>query len=128
MPNITSMSDPDFFLASSEGYDLEAPRSCRRLKRVASASRDDLLIVEIDPPLSGQKFGLGDGKIRHVIVAPRHQGSSLFPISEWPVFVHVARLLTDNLEHPDKIEECDFESIAWAELYRTENDAKLKLM
>ena len=122
------MIDPEFYLAASEGYDLEAPRACRRLKRVATASRDDLLVVEIDPPLIGQKFGLGDGMIRHVIVAPRHQGSSLFPISEWPMFVHVARLLTDNLEHLDKLEECDFESIAWAELYRTENDAIMKSM
>ena len=120
------MLNPDFYLASSEGYGLEAPRGCKRLRQITSNSRNDMLLVEIDPPLIGQKYGLGDRDIKHVIIAPRHQGSSLFPISEWPMFVHVARLLTDNLEHLDKLEESDFESIAWAELYRTENDAKIK--
>lgn len=32
------------------------------------------------------------------IVATRHRGSSLFPINEWPTFVHVARPL---VEHPE---------------------------
>jgi hypothetical protein len=86
------MSAPDVYLASSEGYEMEEPRQWWRIKRVATESGDDLLLMKINPPLVGQKFGLGDKDIDMVFVAPRHVGASLFPISEWPLFVHVARV------------------------------------
>jgi hypothetical protein len=121
-------ASPDFYLASSEGYDMEEPRQCWRIKRVATEKRDDLLLVKISPPLIGQKFGLGDKDIDQVFVAPRHVGASLFPINEWPLFVHVARPLIDEPENYCKIRQCDIESIAWAELYETQEDARAKKM
>jgi len=51
---------------------------------------------------------------------------TLFPVSEWPVFVHVARPLSVNPELRDTLREDEFETIAWAELYRTEEDARTK--
>jgi hypothetical protein len=122
------VDNPDFFLASSEGYRLEEPRRCWRIKRVRSDNRDDLLLVRVKPPLIGQPYGLGGRDIDTLLVATRHKGDSLFPIKEWPVFVHVARLLIDNLEDRDEIHDTEFESVAWAELYRTEEDARLKAM
>ena len=122
------MDNPNFFLASSEGYRLEEPRSCKRVKRLRSDTRDDLLLVKIEPPLIGQPYGLGGKDIDTLIVATRHKGDSLFPIKEWPVFVHVARLLIDNPEKREKIRDDEFESIAWAELYQTEAAARAKAM
>lgn len=122
------MDNPDFFLASSEGYSMEEPRRCKRIRRLYSDNRDDLLLVKIEPPLTGQPFGLGDLEIDTVIIATRHKGASLFPIKEWPVFVHVARLLIEYLENREQIHDDDFESIAWAELYATESAAKAKEM
>lgn len=122
------MINPDFYLASSEGYGLESPRGCKRVKRMISTSQNDLMLIEIDPPLIGQKYGLGGRDINHVIISPRHQGSSLFPISEWPTFVHVARPLIDNIENCDVLAENEFELIAWAEIYQTEEEARLKAM
>ena len=117
------MNDPDFFLASSDGYDLDGPRRCWRLKRVASDSRDDLLLIKVDPPILGQKYGLGDRDLDVLLIATRHAGASLFPINEWPIAVHVARLLGDKSVDSDRLRDEDFESIAWAELYRSESDA-----
>ena len=122
------MSKPDFYLASTEGYELDEPRRCWRVKRLKTDSRDDLLLVRIDPPLIGQKYGLGGRDINLVLVAPRQQGGSLFPINEWPLYIHVARLLIENPEDRDALRSDEFESIAWAELYRTEEDARLKAM
>ncbi len=122
------MDNPDFFLASSEGYRMEEPRSCKQIKRLRSDTRDDLLLVKIEPPLIGQSYGLGGHDIDTLLVATRHKGDSLFPIKEWPVFVHVARLLIDNPEKREKIGDDEFESIAWAELYQTEDDARTKAM
>jgi hypothetical protein len=45
---------------------------------------------------------------------------------EGPLYVHVARLLIENPEDRDVLREDEFESIARAELYRTEKDARLK--
>jgi hypothetical protein len=122
------MDNPDFFLASSEGYRLEEPRSCKRIKRVRSDNRDDFLLVKVEPPLIGQPYGLGGRDIDILLVATRHKGDSLFPVKEWPVFVHVARLLIENPESREQIHDNEFESIAWAELYATEAAARAKAM
>lgn len=97
-----------------------------RLKRLASESRDDLLLIEIDPPLPGQKYGLGNRDLDVVVVATRHRDASLFPINEWPVSVHVAHVLTDNLRTRNTVREEELESIAWAELYKSEENARFK--
>lgn len=122
------MDNPDFFLASSEGYRLEEPRSCKRIKRIRSDNRNDLLLVKVEPPLIGQPYGLGGRDIDTLLVATRYEGDSLFPIQEWPVFVHVARLLIENSEQREQIHDNEFESIAWAELYATEAAAIAKAM
>jgi hypothetical protein len=122
------MHNPDFFLASSEGYGLMEPRSCKRIKRVRSDNRDDLLLVKVEPPLIGQVYGLGGRDIDTLLIATRHKGDSLFPIGTWPVFVHVARLLIENPERREQVHNNEFESIAWAELYRTKEDARVKAM
>ena len=47
-------------------------------------------------------------------------GFSLFPINEWPVYVHVARVLTDNPESREIIRSNELKEIGWAKLYETE--------
>jgi len=123
---MNSTATPDFFLASTEGYELDVPRRCYRLRRVAGRPADDYLVVRIDPPLSGQKFGMGERDLDKVVVATRHQGSTLFPISEWPIYVHVARML-GVAEKKDSFAAADLESIGWGELYQTESDARRAL-
>lgn len=122
------MQNPDFFLASSESYRLVEPRSCTRIKRVRSDNRNDLLLVKVAPPIIGQLYGLGGRDIDTLLIATRHKGDSLFPIRKWPVCVHVARLLIKNPERREQIHDNEFASIAWAELYRTEEDARVKAM
>lgn len=107
---------------------MEEPRGCWPLKRLKSESRDDLLLMRIEPALIGQKYGLGDKDVDVVIVATRHKGDSLFPINEWPVSVHVARPLVANPELRAVIRDDETELIAWAELYPTEAAARTKVM
>jgi len=122
------MEKPDFYLASSEGYEMDEPRKCKRLKRLKSENRDDLLLIRIEPTINGQKYGLGGKDIDVVIVATRHKGDSLFPIKEWPVYVHVVRLLIDAPEADENVLDNELESIGWAELYQTEEAARQKVM
>ncbi len=123
-----SVDHPDFFLASSEGYDMEEPRRCRAIRRVRSRHRDDLLLIEIEPPLIGQKYGFGGRDVHQVLVATRHQGASLFPIRRWPVYVHVALCLADDWQDLEFLADNQIRSIAWAELYKTEKRARRKAM
>jgi hypothetical protein len=122
------VNKPDFYMASTDSYGFEEPRCCWKIKRLASAKRKDFLLVRIDPPLPGREHGLQGRDINVVLVATRHQGASLFPITKWPVYVHVARLLVDDPERLVQLQEHEFKSVAWAELYRTEEDARLKVM
>jgi len=117
-------AEPDFYLSSTESHSFEEPRRCWRLKRLRYGDRDDLLLVSVEPVIIGQKYGLGGRDIDTVVLAPRHLGVSLFPISEWPVYVHVARVLVEapNLDAALRLE--DLQLIAWAELYETEEDAR----
>ena len=116
---------PDFYLASSEGYDMEEPRKCYKIKKL-NGIKNDYLLIKIDPPIIGQKYGLGGKDIDKVLVFTRHVGASLFPINKWPVYVHVARLLIENPESIDKISPNEYHRIAWAELYQTEEKARNK--
>ena len=115
--------EPDFYLASSEGYGLEIPRACHRIKRLAVTNRRDCLLISLEPPIVGQQYGLGDRDIACVVIAPRHAGSSLFPISTWPVFVHVARPLVADPELREVLDDGELEEIGWAEIYPTRRAA-----
>jgi hypothetical protein len=115
------MQAPDFYLSSTEQYDLEQPRRCWRVKRFPTDWRaDDLLLVKIDPPVIGQGYGLGRRDIDLVVLATRHRGRTLFPISEWPIYVHVARPLIESPELRERVDPDELELIAWAQLDQNE--------
>lgn len=110
---------PDFWLRSSEGYNLEKARACYKERRLAGGHPDGYMVCEIDPPIIGQPYGLGARDIDRVVFASRHDGTSLFPIEEWPAYVHVARLTAHKAEHEFALKREDFRVIAWAELYES---------
>lgn len=108
------MNDPDFYLNSVDYLSIDKPHACRRVKRVAYKKRDDFLVITIDPPIIAEKYG--SQPFTQLAVASRHVGWSLFPISKWPLCVHVCLALTD-LGHRDRIESEDFIHWIWGELY-----------
>jgi hypothetical protein len=120
------MKDPDFYLASTDSYNVEMPRRVWRLKRMSGPGRDDLLLARIDPPIVDQEHGSDAQNVETVLLATRHKGASLFPIIQWPVFVHVLRATINNVEDRDSLQKGEFRNIAWAELYKTEEDAHKK--
>jgi hypothetical protein len=118
------MAAADFFLASSEGYGLESPRACRIQKMLRGRVRDCYLVVEIDPPLAGQRYGRGEENINVVVMATRHEGQNMFPVSEWPLSVHVALLARHlDLGTTDMLSDDDIELVGCGELYQTPADA-----
>jgi hypothetical protein len=117
---------PDFYLASTESYALDEPRGCWRIKRLPGDKRDNYLLARIAPALNGATFGLGPCDITKVILATRLEGFTLFPITRWPVYVHVAVPLINDPEQRDVIQMDELQSLAWGELYESEEAAWMK--
>lgn len=93
------------------------------MRRVSYGSRDDFLVIKVEPPLIGQKYGLGGKDIDVLVVAPRHQGVTLFPIRNWPVAVYVLRPLVDPSLLRGNVPREWLKLIAWAELCPTRESA-----
>lgn len=113
---------PDFYLISSEGYGLNHPIACFKRKRLFGKNPDGYLLCDIKPSLIGQTYGRGSEDITQLILSNRHQGYSLFPIREWPSYVHVAIPMSNKLEVNEYVNENDIKLIAWGELYQRKGD------
>jgi hypothetical protein len=86
--------------------------------------RDDYMMIEIEPLLEGQQLGLGSSSISLLVVSSRHSEQTLFPISEWPSFVYVARILDDSITSSLQFSRGQVELIAWGSLFRTLEQAR----
>ncbi|MBU0492490.1 MAG: hypothetical protein KKA73_20095 [Chloroflexi bacterium] len=113
-----------FYLASADSSPALAPRRCFFEERHAAIEeRDDYLRIRIEPPIVGQPYGLGEHNINDVILATRHAGTTLHPVSEWPMMVFVCRIINEQIRHSGKASANDLEMILIGELYRTWNEA-----
>jgi hypothetical protein len=118
---------PDFFIFSQEGYNLDdLPRACYKRVRLYGKDRlDDFMLCDISPYINGQGYGLGDKDITQIVIANRVQGTSLFPISEWPISVYLARITNPKIESKKWVDETNISLIACASLYQLEKDTHI---
>ncbi|MGC2594454.1 MAG: hypothetical protein WA425_21305, partial [Xanthobacteraceae bacterium] len=115
---------PEFFMSTAGEYQpLAAPRACWKLARLRDEVRDDYMLIAIEPVLDGQRFGLGATEIKQLIISTRVRGQTLFPISQWPAFVYVARILNDTVLTSQAFTREQVELIAWGALFRTRSEA-----
>jgi hypothetical protein len=111
--------EPDFFLsAAGENDELASSRACWVEARLKDQVRDDHMLVEISPPLIGQRYGQGSKDITHLLLTGRHQGFSLFPIKQWPCHVYISRILDDAIFKSQMFTAEQVEIIAWGTIFR----------
>jgi len=79
---------PDFYLTSYDREPPLAPRRCTVLRRLHYGARDDVALVSVDPPFEREAFAT-QAEVSDVALASRHQGHTLFPVTEWPLHVYV---------------------------------------
>jgi hypothetical protein len=118
------MKEPDFYLSSADYYNVAMPRRVWCLKRMSGLGRDDLLLARVDPPITDDAIDVHRRNIDIVVLATRHVGTSLFPLRPCPVSVYVLHPLIDNVEARDELKREEVRNIAWAELYKTEEEAQ----
>lgn len=119
---------PDLFLSAAGEVrgDLSIPRACRIKGRLRDEVRDDHMLIEIEPPLVGQTYGLGSQDITALIISARRQGFSLFPVKEWPCHVYISRILDASIIKTLAFTRNQVEAIAWGMVYATLDEAKAR--
>ncbi len=89
-------SQPDFYMGDGDGFDLQEPRACWRIRRIVKSDRDDYLLIRLSPKLllpNGTRYS-------EVTIASRYEGDSLFPINRWPITVSVGTFEDDRVTSP----------------------------
>ena len=86
------------------------------------------MLIEIEPALIGQPFNLGAIDITQLIISSRHIGHTLFPVSEWPFLVYVARILDEAVAQTHTFTRDQVELIAWGTLFETKKEASAYAM
>jgi hypothetical protein len=84
----------EFYLISTELRTPYEPRKCKIVKTLRSKIRSDMVLTEVEPPLSSDIYNTS-APINMLILASRHEGKSLLSISEWPIYVYICRLLNN---------------------------------
>jgi hypothetical protein len=112
-----------YYLSSLDYYSFVDTRECVFIKEMFFPTGHECVLARVDPVVIGQPFGLGGNDIAELVLSCRHPDVYLFPVSEFPCFVHIARPLIGDIESRDQITVQDIEHIAWGELYRTRYDA-----
>ena len=116
------------FLTSGDDTFWSEPRACRPLCRIDGPDpARGMLLITIDPPAIGQRFGRGGDDIDAVAVTPRHVGRTVRSPLDMPLDVHI--LLVDG----DTAAICagefrpeDFRPVGWGTLVASREEADLK--
>jgi hypothetical protein len=78
---------------------------------------EDGLLVKVDPPFSGGDYGLSQAHIPFLLLSPKYQGDSLFPVSNWPEHVYIFLPLIDGAEIRDRLALNEVRKIAFGIIY-----------
>jgi hypothetical protein len=117
------MVEATVYLSSLESTRFEPVRECRLVQTLMFDTGKQAALASIQPSVVGQDFNRAED-IDSVILAPRHEGATIDPITEFPCFVFIAIPRAGREALHDRISSDDLEVIAWGELYRTRHDAE----
>jgi hypothetical protein len=116
--------DPTFFLTSTEARPTLVPRKCWIVERLWSDERKDYFLrIRIQPPIAGRPIGLDQEVVDEVVIATRHKGTSLSPISELPIYVYVCYMINSQIQNTGQVSSKDLQIILIGEIYETMADA-----
>jgi hypothetical protein len=115
------MDIPDFYTYLSEAGTSEKPVvfECFKIKAMKYETGDNLLLVKINPTFIRRDGSMFDD----LLLLNRDPKETLFPIKKWPSKVYVLIPQIENVHEKEEIMGNECLNIAWAELYRYEDDA-----
>jgi hypothetical protein len=94
---IMTRGDPDsfeldrFYLSSTEDvrFGSGPPFVCSPVARLRLGDNDQILVIRISPPLQTGYSRPSCATIETLAITPHVEGDTLFPVSKWPLSVHV---------------------------------------
>lgn len=116
------MAGEIYYLSSLDSRRFAPVRECRVVGALVFDTGKEALVAKVQPPVIGQDFNRPDD-IDSVILAARHEGASLDPVSEFPCFVFIT-ISAQGYALSSPIRADDLTIIGWGELYRTYHDAE----
>jgi hypothetical protein len=105
---------PDFYWVKGDGFELDPPRSCWRIRPLRLGSRKDFWLVRVSPPIIYENLD-----VENLVFASRHKGNSLNSVREWPLYVYVSKLVNPDAALKNELVREDVEIIDWGKLYPT---------
>lgn len=112
-------------MSSLESRAFQAVRRCTFVEFSRLDTGLKCVCALLEPPVSGPEFGYIED-VKEVVLIARHEGVDLEDIREFPCFVHVAKHRSECCgKSQGVIRLQDLSILAWAELYRTREDAEL---
>lgn len=109
------------YLSSYEYESFEIPREILHFRKETIDNRN-ALVVEVDKPIIGQKYGLLGNDIQTLYLVNRVNENAFDKLDSFPIDVHV--LIPKSSENHVPTTIADMQNIAWACLYDNEEDAK----
>lgn len=110
----------NLYLSSYEYNDFKISRKVLQYKKTKLDGRNTL-IVEVDKPLIGQKYGLLDKDVTKFYLVNRFNEDAFDKLNQFPIDVYV--LIVKNYETINPSSLSELQNIAWACLYDNEKDA-----
>ena len=108
------------YLSSYDYYSFQEPRQILHYQKIKVGNRNTL-IVEVDRPLIGQKYGWEGNVITTFYLVNRVDENAFDKLDKFPIEVHVTATKTHKAATPTSLSE--LQNIAWACLYDNEQDA-----
>ncbi len=103
-----SEQQPDFYLSSTDTEPFLQPMSCFIQKKMKSEWGLEVFLVKLVPPfVPPPQWPAPYSELKDVIIQSRRRGTTIAPVSEWPLGVHVSRLHIEETRNSDLVRRND---------------------
>jgi hypothetical protein len=109
------------YLSSYEYPDFDIPRTVNHFERMQLDGRE-VLAIEVEQPLIGQKYGWFDKDITTFYLVNRFEEGAFERLQQFPIDVQVYVMKSSTTILPHSLDE--LQQIAWACLNNNEGEAR----
>lgn len=108
-----------FFLSSTEDSRFASgpPFRCAPLSRLRMGKNDQFLLIRISPPLRLNPYDPSSNTTDTLVITPHMQNDTLFPVSYWPLPVHIHKVLYP-IKYGRPLSPKQIKITAWGDIHR----------
>ena len=111
----------NLYISSYEYDDFASPRKILKYDKTVINGKN-VLIVEVDIPVIGQKYGLFVHDIKKLYLVNRVNENAFINLNKFPIDVHI--LIPKSLENLEPRSLSQLQNIAWGCIYNNKKDAR----